>query len=145
MREFHTPISVGSTNTDKSRPCSRYSPVLPPGTILCYLATTLSDIRAADLATNDLTLALARWPPGTVSSCLLAPRNLSRAALKYPELSAGDLLFTHIRILASRGQTSGTIRGTLSAVQLCEKLELLPTVVSPRHWAMAAGSDRVYR
>ena len=63
MEEFRTPISVGSTNPNNSGLCSWYSPVLPLGTILRYLATTLSDIRATDAADNDLTLALARWAP----------------------------------------------------------------------------------
>jgi hypothetical protein len=51
---------------------------------------------------------------------------------------------THIQLLAAEGKTSTTLWGVLSAVRLCERLELILAVVTPRHWAMAAGANAVY-
>ena len=54
------------------------------------------------------------------------------------------MLAQHIRLLAAQGRKSVTIRGLLSAVRLCEKITFIPPTVSPIHWAMSAGADRIY-
>ena len=57
-------IGVGSANSEGV--FAPTYPAFPPGpwypaSVLCYLATTLSDIRADDPAARDLALALAKW------------------------------------------------------------------------------------
>ena len=111
---------------------------------LRFLSTRLLDARARDPYASDQALALGRWAPSTVDSWAGLLKGLSVTATKYPEFTKAQVLAQHIRLLAAQGRKSVTIRGLLSAVRLCEKIKLIPPTVSPIHWAMSAGADRIY-
>ena len=42
------------------------------------------------------------------------------------------------------GKSSAALRGTISAVQIAEKLQLLRPTVYTIHWAVAAGDGQAY-
>ena len=66
---------------------------------------------------------------------------MGHAGLLYAELSRADALARH---LAAMGRSSVALRGTISAVRMAEKLQLLRPTVGPIHWAIAAGAGRAY-
>ena len=149
------PMAIRGPRVGDERPAStpRTAPggVVQPGTQsggtadeLRFLSTRLLDARARDPYASDQALALGRWAPSTVDSWAGLLRGLSVTATKYPEFTRAQVLAQHIRLLAAQGRKSVTIRGLLSAVRLCEKITLIPPTVSPIHWAMSAGADRIY-
>ena len=69
---------------------------------------------------------------------------MGRAGLLYAELSRADALARHLAHLAAMGKSSAALRGTISAVRMAKKLQLLRPTVGPIHWAIAAGAGRAY-
>ena len=69
---------------------------------------------------------------------------MGRAGLLYAELSREDALARHLAHLAAMGKSSAALRGTILAVRMAEKLQLLRPTVGPIHSAMAAGAGRAY-
>ena len=69
---------------------------------------------------------------------------MGRAGLLYAELSRADALARHLAHLAAMGKSSAALRGTISAVRMAEKLQLLRPTVGPIHWAIVAGAGRAY-
>ena len=69
---------------------------------------------------------------------------MGRAGLLYAELSRADALARHLAHLAAMGKSSAALRGTISAVRMAEKLQLLRPTVGPIHWAIAADAGRAY-
>ena len=67
---------------------------------------------------------------------------MGRAGLLYAELSRADALARQVAHLAPMGKSSAALRGTISAVRMAEKLQLLRPTVGPIHWAIAAGAGR---
>ena len=71
-------------------------------------------------------------------------RGVDRAGLLYAELSRAEALARHLAHLVAMGKSSAALRGTISAVRMAEKLQLLQPTVGPIHWAIAAGAGRAY-
>ena len=69
-------------------------------------------------------------------------RGAGRARLLYAEQSRAGALSQHVVHLAATGKSSTALRGTILAVRMAEKLQLLWPTVGPIHWAIAAGVGR---
>ena len=69
---------------------------------------------------------------------------MGRSGLLYAEVSRAHALARHVAHLAAMGKSSAALRGTISAVRMAEKLQLLRPMVAPIHWAIAAGARRAY-
>ena len=108
------------------------------------LATRVYDLWAVDFATEPRALALRRWAESTVFAWARELRGVGRAGLLYAELSRADALARHPAHLAAMGKSSAALRGTISAVRMAEKLQLLRPTVGPIHWAIAARAGRAY-
>ena len=58
---------------------------------------------------------------------------MSREGLLYAEQSRADALARHLAHLTAMGKSSAALRGTISAVGMDEKLQLLRPTVCPIH------------
>ena len=108
------------------------------------LATRVYALWAADFATEPRALALRQRAESTVFAWARELRGVGRTGLLYAELSRADALARHLAHLAAMGKSSAALRGTISAVRMAEKLQLLRPTVGPIHWAIAAGAGRAY-
>ena len=98
------------------------------------VATRVYDPWAADFATEPWALALQRWAESTVFAWVRELRGVGRAGLLYTEQSRADALARPLVHLAATGRSSAGLRGTISAVRMAEKLQLLWPTVGPIHW-----------
>ena len=108
------------------------------------VATFVYDLWVADITTEPRALALRRWAESTVFAWPRELRGVGRAGLLYAEQSCADALARHLAHLAATGKSSAALRGTISAIRMAEKLQLLRPTVCPIQWAIAAGAGRAY-
>ena len=108
------------------------------------VATTVYDLWAADFAIEPRALALRRWAESTEFAWARELRGVDRAGLLYAERSRADALARHLVHLAATGKSSASLRGTMLAVRMAEKLQLLQPTVWPIHCAIAAGAIGAY-
>ena len=108
------------------------------------VATTIYDLRAANFATEPWALAVCRCAESTVFAWARQLRGVCRAGLLYVEQSRADALARHVVHLAATGKFSAGLWGTMSAVCMAQKLQLVRPTVCPIHWAVAAGAGRSY-
>ena len=107
------------------------------------MATTvydLWDLWAADFATEPRAFALRCWAESTMFAWARELRHIGRAGLLYAQQLRVDALARHLVYLAATGKSLAALRGTISAVRMAEKLQLLRPTICPIHWAIAAGA-----
>ena len=108
------------------------------------VATRVYDLWAADFAAEPRALALRRWAESTVFAWARELRGVGHAGLLYAEQSRADALARHLAHLAATGKSSAALCGTISAVRMAKKLQLLRPTVCPIHRAIAAGAGLAY-
>ena len=111
---------------------------------LRYLATSVDDLTARDIATEPGALAVRAWAESTRRNWRRDLQRVGRTALMYADLDAASALAKHLTMLAAQGRQSATLRGVVSSVRMCETLGIIDTVVTPLHWAICKAADRAY-
>ena len=113
-------------------------------TQLRYLAMSLDELTAGDVATEPCALAVRAWAEGTRRNWRRDLQRVGKTALMYGDHDTHSALAKHLTLLAAQGRQSATLRGVVSSVRMCDTLAIVGKVVTPLHWALCTVADRAY-
>ena len=97
------------------------------------LATAVYNLWAEDYGCDPRGLALRRWAESMVFAWARELRSVQLARLLYARSSKAEALAWHLVPLAAAGKPSAAPCGTISAVCMAKKLQLLRPTVGPVH------------
>ena len=100
---------------------------------LRYLATSLDDPTAGNVATEPGALAVRAWAEDPKRNWRRDLQRVGRTALMYGDYDAPSALAKHLTMVAAQGRQSATIRGVASSVTMSETLGIVGKVVTPLH------------